>query len=497
MNLASIVDPHPDSAVALVTRGKEETYGSLRSQVAAARGGLVALGVRPGGRVGIAVGNNPTFVVAYLATLGIGAVAVPLNPLAPAPELQRQLAVTSCTTLVAGPSTATTVGQLDPAAVPALTNVVTSGGAGPLGSRSFDELLAAEPVPMVRREPDDLAALLFTSGTAGAPRAAMLTHGNLVANITQVQSLPSRRLAATDVTLGVIPLFHVFGLNVVLGASLHAGARVVLIERFDPASALEAIAVRGVTVVAGPPSMWAAWGALAGADPRAFDGVRLAVSGAAKLTVETAQLVEDRFDVHLDEGYGLTEAAPAVTATTGTGAPLGSVGMPLPGVEVRLVDGGGDDALVGDPGELWVRGPNVFPGYWEDPEATSAVLTADGWLRTGDLGVVGEDGALFLVDRAKDLIIVSGFNVFPAEVEDVLTEHPAVAEAAVVGVAHPHTGEAVKAYVVLEAGGSTDEDELISWAHARLARYKCPTKVMFVDELPHGPTGKVVRRQLP
>jgi len=200
--------------------------------------------------------------------------------------------------------------------------------------------------------------------------------------------------------------------------------------------------------------------------------------------------------VRVEEGYGLTEASPVVTSATGASAPRGSIGAPLPGVDVRLVDADGSDALIGDAGELWVRGPNVFRGYWQEPEATSSALTPDGWLRTGDIAIVDDNGHLFLVDRAKDLIIVSGFNVFPAEVEDVLIDHPAVEAVAVIGVEHPHSGEAVKAYVVVEEGRSAEEDDLIDWCAARLAQYKCPTKVMFVDELPRGLAGKVLRRAL-
>jgi long-chain acyl-CoA synthetase len=214
------------------------------------------------------------------------------------------------------------------------------------------------------------------------------------------------------------------------------------------------------------------------------------------MPIETSQLLEDRLGVHVEEGYGLTEASPVVTSATGSSAPRGSVGAPLPGVDVRLVDADGTDALIGDAGELWVRGPNVFRGYWQEPEASSSALTPDGWLRTGDIAIVDDNGHLFLVDRVKDLIIVSGFNVFPAEVEDVLIEHPAVDAVAVIGVPHPHSGEAVKAYVVLEAGSSAEEDDLIDWCAERLASYKCPTKVMFVDELPQGLAGKVLRRAL-
>lgn len=206
--------------------------------------------------------------------------------------------------------------------------------------------------------------------------------------------------------------------------------------------------------------------------------------------------LRDRFGLELREGYGLTEASPIVTSSAGLPQRIGSVGKVLQGIEVRLVDEHGDDALQGDTGEVWVKGPNVFLGYLGEPEATARVLTPDGWLRTGDIAVTDDDGYLYLVDRAKDLIIVSGFNVYPAEVEEVLAEHPDVKEVGVVGVPHPHTGEAVKAYVVLETGATAHEDTLVSWCLDHLARYKCPSKILFVDELPRNVSGKLLRHTL-
>jgi long-chain acyl-CoA synthetase len=337
--------------------------------------------------------------------------------------------------------------------------------------------------------------LVFTSGTAGSPKAAMLTHGNLLSNLEQVAAHPDRALGAADVVLGVLPLSHIFGLNVVLGGALHAGASVVLIERFDPVSALEAIARHRVTVITGAPTMWSTWAHLPDADPGAFASVRLAASGAARLDPAVAEAFRSRFGLTITEGYGLTEASPVVTSSVGVPGKPGSIGVPIPGVQVRLVDPDGADVLIGDPGEIWVQGPNVFAGYWGDEQDTRAAITDDGWLRTGDVAVVDDDGSLFIVDRAKDLIIVSGFNVFPAEVEEVLVQHPGIAAAAVVGVAHPHTGEAVKAYVVTN-GRSLEEDEVIAFCADHLARYKCPEKVMFVDEIPTGLGGKVLRRSL-
>jgi long-chain acyl-CoA synthetase len=312
-----------------------------------------------------------------------------------------------------------------------------------------------------------------------------------------VQAHPGLALRPEDVALGVLPLFHIFGLNAVLGLALFAGASVVLVERFDPVSSLEAVREHGVTIVAGAPPLFAAWAAAPGLDAHALESVRLAVSGGAALADEVAHAFRTRFQRPVWEGYGLTETAPIVSSSLVGGEPrTGSIGVPLPGVEVRLVDVGGEDALAGDPGEIWVRGPNVFPGYWQDPEATAAVLTPEGWLRTGDIAVTDDDGYLYLVDRAKDLIIVSGFNVYPAEVEEALVEHPGIAEAAVVGVAHPYSGEAVKAFVVAAPGTHLEEDEVIEFCAERLARYKCPTSVSFVDELPQGLVGKVLRREL-
>jgi long-chain acyl-CoA synthetase len=496
VNLATILDPHPDDGVAVISRGRPTTYGELRDQVARLRGGLVGTGLEPGDRVAIIAANNWYFVVSYLAVLGVGAVAVPINPTSPVPEVQRELSAIGARAVIAGPKAKPTVAALDRSQLPDLQTVVASDGGEIDEALLLDDLLAAEPSPVVAREADDLAVLIFTSGTAGSPKAAMLTHGNLHSNLEQCQAHPGRQQGADDVVFGVLPLFHIFGLNVVLGLSLYAGATMLLVERFDPQSALESVVNHGVTVISGAPTMWSAWAALPGAPADAFARVRLATSGAAKLDPEVHQAVKTRFGLELNEGYGLTEASPVVTSGTGLAAPEGSIGVPLPGVQVRLVDADGEDSLVGDAGEIWVKGPNVFVGYWNDPEATRNALTDDGWLRTGDVAVVDDDGFLYLVDRVKDLIIVSGFNVYPAEVEEVLASHPAVLQAAVIGVAHPHSGEAVKAYVVTEPGISVEEDDLIQHCEANLARYKCPQKVMFVDEIPQSATGKVLRKEL-
>ncbi|MGD9752874.1 MAG: long-chain fatty acid--CoA ligase [Acidimicrobiia bacterium] len=494
MNLASIIDHHPDDAVAIISRGKTTTYGQLRTQVAGFRGGLHGLGLEPGDRLAVLCANNWYFVVSYLAGLSAGLVVVPLNPMAPARELQGELAHVGARAVVLGPSARNAFAGVDLASLGELEHVIDCGTPDAGGRLLLDDVMAARPFPVVDRDRDDLAVLMFTSGTAGFPKAAMLSHGNLWANIEQTGRQSGSR--PDDVVLGVLPLFHIFGLNVVLGSALYAGSRLVLIERFDPASAVQSIDRWGVTVAAGPPNMWSAMAALPDVSPEQFRSIRVAVSGAAPLSPHIRQQVADRLGVELAEGYGLTETAPTVTSSVGLPGRPGSIGRVAPGIEVRLVDDDGRDVLVGDPGEIWVRGPNVFRGYWADPDATAAALTPDGWLRTGDVAVVDDDGFLYLVDRIKDLIIVSGFNVYPAEVEAVLAEHPGIAAAAVIGLAHPHTGETVKAYVVPAPGHSIEEDDVIAFAHERLARYKCPTKIEFTDALPEGLGGKIVRREL-
>jgi long-chain acyl-CoA synthetase len=489
MNLASVLlaraasDP---SAVALLAETGTVTYGELDDRSVALAAELRDR-LTPGSRVGIVTGNVPLFVVAYLASLRAGMITVPLDPTCPAAELSRSLATVEAALVVASERHGRHRG-LDGYDVIALGGDGAVPGVAAPPSRAIDEVRDSDP-----------AVLLFTSGTAGAPKPAILTHGSLAANLDQVQRHPGLALEADDVGLGLLPFFHVFGLNVTLGLPLAAGASVAIIERFDPAGSLAWVRDAGVTVIAGVPAVFSAWLDLpeASAPRAAFAKVRMAVSGAAALPVEVAAAMHERFGVDVREGYGLTEASPIVaTAALGGPARPGSIGPPLPGVDVRLVDHDGTDVLVGDPGEILVRGPNVFAGYWNDAEATARVLDADGWLHTGDLAIVDDDGWLRLVDRAKDLIIVSGFNVYPAEVEDALVEHPDVAEAAVVGVADPRSGEAVVAYVVPCDGAKPTWTELTAHLRRRLARYKIPSRIEFVSELPHNFAGKVSRRVL-
>jgi long-chain acyl-CoA synthetase len=482
VNLVSVLLDHAEDrpdAPALVEGERVVSYAELEGLAAEAAAGLAELGVGPGDRVAIASHNDVAFVTTYLGALWAGAVAVPLDPLAPASVLDAQTARVQAKHLLCG------AGTEDLLVVP---------GAAPIADLLGRGRLDAE----AERDDAELAVLLFTSGTAGAPRAAMLTHGNLAANIGQVQGHPGLQVGTDDVGLGALPFFHVFGLNAALGVGLQAGACTVLLDHFDAARAVELVRRHGVTILAGVPTMFDAFLDLPEelASAASFSTVRRAVSGAAELPLALAEAFRERFGVTIHEGYGLTEAAPIVSTTAVDDAPrFGSIGPPLPGIEVRLVGDDGEDVVAGDPGEIWVRGPNVFAGYWDDPEATARVLS-DGWLRTGDVAVVGDDGFLSLVDRKKDLIIVSGFNVFPAEVEDVLLAHDGIADAAVVGVPHPRTGEAVAAWVVAEPGTTLTVDGVREHVARNLARYKVPATVEIVDELPRNDAGKLLRRQL-
>jgi long-chain acyl-CoA synthetase len=495
VNLATIIDAHPAGRVALVSHGRETTYGDLRGSTAALRAELTALGVGKGHVVALLCSNTPYFVISYLAAVGVGAVVAPLNPTSPAPEIEREVGTLRPTVVVLEPSAMAAWAAVGADTKTSVRAVMATEGHGIDGAHTLDEVFASGgSVPVVDLEDDSHAAYLFTSGTAGSPKVAVLSHGNLLSNIEQ--SLESEHISADDVVLGVLPAYHIFGLNVMLCATLAGGARIILVQRFDPVSAIETIETRGITVVMGAPTMWMAFSQITDDHPGAFRTVRLALSGAAKLPESTAHALVEKFGVEVSEGYGLTEASPAVTNAIDLPFMPGSIGRPLKGVEVRVVDENGDDVLVGDPGEIWVRGPNVFQGYLNDPEATARVLTADGWLRTGDIAVIDEHGNLFMVDRIKDLIIVSGFNVFPGEVEDVIRAHPAVSDAAVVGTPHPHTGEAVRAYVVLRDGAHLDEDALVDHCRRNLARYKSPSKVLFVPELPRNISGKLRRYSL-
>ncbi len=494
--LSAAAERHPDKP-AIVAGDRTIGYRDLELRVRRAAAGLNELGVARGDRIALLLGNVPEFVEALHGAWRLGAAVAPLNVMLTRDEIAFILEDADAKVVVAEPENAEAVLAVR-GGVDALGHVVVTGrGPAPEGAARYEDVLAtALGPPGSRRASDDLALLAYTAGTTGRPKGAMLTHGNLLANLDQIAEVPALAEAESDVVLLALPLFHIYALNAVLGVTLREGATAVLVERFDPVSTLELVERHRVTVLFGAPPMFQAW--LAAADQRDFDlsSVRLAVSGAAPLPGEVLRAFRERFGVTIWEGYGLTETAPAVTTNAlGTEAKANSIGLPLPGLDVRLVDEDGEDVEDGDPGEIVVRGPNVFSGYWNRDEETGAAFR-EGWLRTGDVAYRDDDGYLFIVDRKKDLIIVSGFNVYPAEVELALVEHPKIAEAAVVGVVDERTGEAVKALVVPTPGETLTDDEVMEHCRVRLARFKWPRTVEIVGSLPRHVTGKVLRRAL-
>lgn len=484
----------PD-ADALLFAEQRFTYAQLDALADRVAAGLRAHGLEAGDRVAIMAGNTPLFVSSLYGALRADAMVVPVNTMLTAREVGVIMRDADARLIVVASAYADVVAQLR-GSLPGLEVAVVTGERVPDGMTAWDAFLERggdAAVPDRDTDPDSVALIQYTSGTTAEPKGAMLTHRQLLANQEQ---LSKTRLAVTsdDVVLCVLPLFHIYALNVALGLTIAHGATLLLIERFDPVGTAEEIARHRATILIGAPPMYVAW-VNAGLDRALFASVRHAVSGAAKLPITTMERARNELDLLIWEGYGLTEAAPVATTNAMLEAPVeGAVGKPLPGVEVKIVDRG-EEAAEGEPGVVWIRGPNVFDGYWKDAEATAAAVDGEGWLNTGDVGYL-DDGVLHLVDRTKDVIIVSGFNVYPSEVEEVLAGHPGVAMAAVVGVPHPYTGESVKAVVVRGRGAELTADEMIAYARQHLARYKCPESVTFTDELPLLPTGKVSRRRV-
>jgi len=498
MNVADIVKQTADrlpAKTALIFQDKPITYADLDRSIDEAAAGIASLGIRKGDRVGVLVHNVPHFIYAYLGIERAGGVMVPLNTMFTAHEVSYILADAEArAVIVAEPFLHTVDGLRE--TLPMLEHVVVVGGA-PIGTMAWDQMTGrGGAAPSVSVGEQDLAALPYTSGTTGKPKGAMLTHGNLMANLEQMHRVPLLTEAETDVVLLVLPMFHIYALNVSLGLTFRVGATAVLQERFDPVASLDAIERHRITVVFGAPPMFVAWLSTPNVESRDLSSVRLAVSGAAPLPGPVLEDFRRRLGITIWEGYGLTETAPGVTSNAmGAEAKPSSIGKPLPDVELRLLDEQGDEVEDGDPGEIALRGPNVFQGYWHDDAATAEAMRG-GWFHTGDVAYEDEDGYLFLVDRKKDLIIVSGFNVYPREVEEALFRNPKIAEAAVVGIPHPYTGEAVKAVVVLKPGQSATEEEIIEFCKRSIARFKCPQVVEFADKLPHTDTGKILRRAL-
>jgi long-chain acyl-CoA synthetase len=507
-------DGQPDSFAELVRRAAAQDAGAMAvtdgestlswhqlvDSTARLAVALAASGLVPGDRIALQAPTSVQFVQVYLAALQAGLVVVPVNPAYTLPELEyilddsgARLLVTASVGVIAdadGLRERHQGLQIVVAARPQATELPTVEG-----------LLAAAPAPLAGdgRSGDQLAVLLYTSGTSGHPKGAMLPVRALLANLAQLGALTPPPITATDRIFLPLPLFHVFGLNAGLGMALYFGAGLVLCQRFDAAETLQVMASSGATVVVGAPAEYTRW-AQQPELAAGFAGIRFGLSGSAPLEAELVGRFAE-LGVDLFEGYGLTEAAPVVTLNlvptdgpSGWAPPKpGSVGRPLPGVELRLRDADGEPTEVGDLGYVELRGANLFTGYWPDG---SGGPDGQGWFATGDLAVADDDGDYYLVGRRSDLLLVNGFNVYPAEVEAVLRGLPGVREAAVVGLPDGTGSEVIVGYLVAEPGQTLDTDELLAQAAASLARFKLPRRLIEVDALPHTATGKVMKWRL-
>ncbi len=465
----------------------EVSYRALDLASARLAGLLRERGVSAGDRVGVMLPNVPEFAVVYYGVLRAGAVVVPMNVLLKEREVSFYLSDSGARMLFAwhGFAEAAEAGARGTGAECVF---VTPG--------EFPRLLSGvEPVvDLAECAPDDTAVILYTSGTTGSPKGAELTHSNLTSNVSAVVSLHS--FGENDVLLGALPLFHSFGQTCAMNAAVAAGGTLSLIPRFDADRVLHIIERDRATVFQGVPTMYSAL--LHHPQRESFDmsTLRVCVSGGASLPAEVLRGFEEAFGCTLLEGYGLSETSPVASSNRPDRERRpGSVGMPIEGVSMKIVDDEGSELPPGSRGEIVIRGPNVMKGYWGRPEATAEVMR-DGWFHTGDVGVMDDDGYFYIVDRIKELIIRGGYNVYPREVEEVLYEHPAVREVAVVGVPHPELGEEVAAAVALQDGADVDEDSLREWVKARVAAYKYPRRITFLDELPKGPSGKILKREI-
>ncbi|MGD0603018.1 MAG: long-chain fatty acid--CoA ligase, partial [Streptosporangiaceae bacterium] len=445
----------------------------------------------PGDRVGIMMPNVPAFPIAFYGALAAGAVVVPMNPLLKSREVGYYLSDSGAKVVLAW---STAAGEAAKGAADAGAQAITVA-APDAADVLADQDPATGPSGLRVRGDDDDAVILYTSGTTGKPKGAQLTHANLIRNAeltarTLLQSHPD------DVLMGCLPLFHVFGLTCGLNASITTGSMLTLLPRFDPGKALEIIKRDGVTIFEGVPTMYAAILHHPGADPAMAASLRVCVSGGAAMPVEILRGFEEKFGCVILEGYGLSETSPVASFNQPDQVRKpGSIGTPVEGVQMRLVDDAGQTVTEGEIGEIAIRGHNVMKGYWDKPAATAEAMT-DGWFRTGDLAKVDSDGYYYIVDRKKDLIIRGGYNVYPREIEEVMHEHPAVAEVAVIGIPHAELGEEVAVAVALKPGADATPDELRSFVKDRVAAYKYPRQVWLVQSLPKGPTGKILRREV-
>jgi long-chain acyl-CoA synthetase len=486
-NLTDTTRVHADR-VAVRVDDAAMTYRALDEASARVAGLLRERGLKPGDRVGIMMPNVAEVPVVYYGILRAGGVVVPMNPLLKGREVAYYLGDSGAGMLFAWHTFA---GEARAGAEQAAADLTVVDEAG------FPDLLAsAAPVEEVTdRSSEDTAVILYTSGTTGQPKGAELTHGNLISN-TETSRADIARARPEDVIFGGLPLFHVFGQTVALNVAVASGACLTLLPRFDAAHALRIIAGHHVTIFEGVPTMYVAL--LHQPDRADYDvsTLRMCISGGAALPVEVLRGFEDAFGCAVLEGYGLSETSPVASFNhPGKERKPGSIGTPISGVRMRVVDNSGHDVPQGEVGEIVISGPNVMRGYWGRPEATADAIR-DGWFHTGDLARVDEDGYFYIVDRKKDMIIRGGYNVYPREIEEVLYEHPAVAEAAVIGLSHTALGEEVGAAVVLKPGATASADELRDYVKGQVAAYKYPRHVWIADALPKGPTGKIQKRDI-
>jgi long-chain acyl-CoA synthetase len=470
---------HPERP-ALVAGDRRWTYRELNDQASSLAGGLAGLGLQPGERVGLHLPNAPEFVLAYYAAQKAGLVPLSLNVTYAPEEIQYIVEDAAASAVISADPGAH---NLPPrSALPSVRHWLQAKELAGLGG---------EPRRALERDREETAAILYTSATTGRPKGVMLTHANVVSNA--YATVHHLRMGADDRGLCALPLFHCFGQNFIMNALVTAGGLLVLQERFVVEAFAEAVARHRVTLFYAVPTMYILFLA-AGARPD-FSSVRLYFSAAATLPADVERRWREVYGQWIHQGYGLTECSPFASYNHEHAFRPGSVGTPIENIEMRIADEAGQELADGELGEILIKGPNVMKGYFGNPQATAEAIR-DGWLRSGDIGYRDPDGYYYIVDRVKDMINVSGFKVFPREVEEILFRHAAVKEAAVVGVADPVRGEAVKAYVVLKTGATATADELRALCRGAVATYKVPDAIEFIEALPKNPTGKVLKKEL-
>jgi len=498
---------HPDRA-ALVLGDQRLSYAQVDAAANQVANLLVERGIQPGDKVALSCPNLPYFPIVYYGILKAGAVVVPLNVLLKGREIAYHLNDSDAKAYFCFQGTAelpmATEGHAGFAQADGCEHffVVTADPAAPSPIEGAETMVLrgrSSVFEAVLRQETDPAVILYTSGTTGQAKGAELAHSNLLLNALTCNRL-FRSVPGVDTHLVVLPLFHSFGSTVNLNAGFATASTLVLLPRFEAAAAVQLLQSESVTFFAGVPTMY--WGLLNalsdGVDvQRIARTMRVAVSGGSSLPVEIIKQVKERFGVEILEGYGLSETSPVATFSDPNSEPRpGSIGVPIWGVEVKLIDEQWNTVPgVDEIGEIAIRGHNIMRGYYNRPEATAEVLR-DGWFRTGDLGRRDKDGFYYIVDRAKDMIIRGGFNVYPREIEEVLMTHPAVSLAAVIGVPDPRHGEEIKAFVIRTAGDTTTEEELVAWSRDQMAAYKYPRIVAFAETLPMTATGKLLKRAL-